>query len=104
MHRGASKEQNIKFCCGIVGRYAVRLTEGSNAGSPSQPTIQWVLRFHTPEAKRPGCKADHLPRSGAEGKNAWNFIVRSVMCLPDVHRDYFTLIKYVGYKVLTEWR
>jgi hypothetical protein len=38
----------------------------------AQPPVQWVHRVLAPMVKRPGRKADHLPPSRAEVKNAWS--------------------------------
>jgi hypothetical protein len=40
---------------------------------PTQPPIQCVPEVLSPEAKRPGREADHLPPSSAEVKNVWSY-------------------------------
>jgi hypothetical protein len=41
---------------------------------PTQPPIQWVLVFLSPDVKRPGREADHSPPSCTKVKKIWIYI------------------------------
>jgi hypothetical protein len=84
--RGSIPGRETIFLFSIASRPAL---------GPIQPPIQWVPGAISPEVKRPGREAGHLPPSNAEVKNGG-----AIPPLPDMsswrgaylikHRDNFT--------------
>jgi hypothetical protein len=60
----------------------------SHEGNPASCSVG--TRALSPEVKRPGCEADHLPPSSAKVKNEGSYISTSPVCLHGMYRDSFT--------------
>jgi len=63
--------------CSVPGRFNDGIFFFATASilslGPTQPSIQWVPRPHTPKVKWSGRKAEHSRLPSAEVKNAWSY-------------------------------
>jgi hypothetical protein len=63
----------VQFPAGAGMGFYLIATASISALGPIQPPVEWVTWALTPRVKRPERETDHLPPSGAEFKNVWQY-------------------------------
>jgi hypothetical protein len=58
----------------------------------TKPPMRWALEFVLRGIKRLGREVNHLPPSGAEVKNEWNYTSVPLLCFHGLDRGNFTFL------------